>query len=1139
MFTNDATNTWFIFNSYLNSLSTLSRNIITPLGFSATLAMVGSSISSSWTQSVNATTYTVSYYFTNTNANTGGTLIQTVSGITTLFNSITTIPNISYYYYITITAINTAGQLTITSPTTQPLLLPVAPTNVELIISAPYLYCYWSAQPYTLYYNISFYQTTSQVTSGGTNIQNASNITTTYFLGSFQIINEYYYYAIVTALNMSGSSTNVASSVIFSTIIPINPVSATIGFTVNDVNLQGYWLQTINTDYYTMKIFRVASAVTTGGTLYETITNITGLTAIGTIPLLNSFYYYITVTSTNAYGSSSEIAGPFTTILILNRPSSVGSVTMTNVGVNAVATWTTGINASTYTIIFYEVATPTPSGGTIFQTFTGNVGLTQTSSRVLINGNYYYAIVRGVNTYGTDTGITSSNTTTQIANPPQPPTSVTVDYNSGGLVSSSWVAGLNTISYTVTFYYTTSNTPINGTVVETNTTSGLTNSMSATALAEYYYYATVRSNNTYGSSLIITSVNVAVITLTPPSPATNVTISTSGYYAVCTWTTGINTATYTVIFYYNSSSTTTGGTSFETITLLPKTTTTITSTIVMPNGYYIYAVVTAINPYTSTSTPTSSTTSLTQFAPTNPSNISITYSTINNAIISWTASSLYVTSYDVILYNNGSTNSTSGGNSVQTYSPTGTSVTSTVTLINSNYYYATVTAYSSVSNLYSSTIITPSALQYSAYVLESGAITFNSLSGLTGGSITITSPAQFATGYRIYISTTTTPTGFSFTTTTTGSPVSFTGATLQSSITYYAVLVPFNANGNSSSYSFSLGISTSILPTGGSVTTNSFSTSGGSVNIVPSNLATSYLFYISTTTNIGNAVYSTTINVAKFSYTGQDQSYVVPANRNGMSVNLYGAGGTEVFEYGNGGTGGPGGFVSGTISTVPGETLTMIVGLSGQGYGGGGGNNQGYSPAYGGGRAAIRRGGGEIVTAGGGGGAGYTSQGGAGGGLIGGNGSTGSGYGEPWGIGGTQTAGGGRSDNANIAKGGQFFGGNPDINGTSGNYMGGGGSGWFGGGGGSGGSSGGGGSSYIANLSGTVVNTQGGGAPQNTNARILIYDIQSISSYTFSSDQFLFNFSTSLSTGLTYYAIVVPRSSDGNGVQFVSSGRTV
>jgi len=939
--TSDGINTWFLINTYFNSLSTLSQNAILPLGFSVICTVIENTLSATWTNSLYSSSYSVSYYFNTTNTNITGTLIQTISGITTLYNSINIISNISYYYYATVTAINTAGQTLITSLTTQPIIFPVAPTIISLFKSPPYIYAFWVAQAYTISYNIKIYKTLSETTINGILIESTSNIRTTYYQGSYIVENGYYYYASITAVNTSGESSNTISSFIF---------------------------------------------------------------------------------------------GDF---------------------------------------------------------------------------------------------------------PAQAPSSLIMSYNNG-IIICSWTPGFNATSYTVYFYYTTLTTPSGGILVETNNTSATNQNLIANPLGGYNYYAEIVSLNDYSitpSSRKISD-NIIVVSV-PPSTVGNLSVSLSGYYALATWTISANTITYTVEYYYNTTATTSGGTLIETNSLLENTTTSKTSTTPLPNGYYIYVIVKSVNLSASSSITGLSTTSLTQYAPTNPSNVNISYSTTNNAVIFWIVSSLYATSYNVVLYNNGGTNSTTGGTSVETFNVSGNSVTSTVTLINTNYYYATVTAYSSVSNLSSSTITSPSAYQYSGFVLQSGAITFNSISGLTGGSITITSTAQFATGYRIYISTTTTPTGFSFTTTTTGSAVSFSGATLQNSTTYYAVLVPFNSKGNSASYSYSLGISTLILPTGGNVTTNTFTTSGGSVSVAPSNLATSYSFYISGTTDTGGAVFSTTIYAARFNYTGVDQSYVIPSGFTSMNLILFGAGGTPVPQYGNGGTGGPGGLVSGSLNTTPGETLTVIVGLSGQGYGGGGGNNQGNLPAYGGGRAAIRRGATEIVTAGGGGGAGYTSQGGAGGGLTGGNGSLGAGYGEPWGIGGTQTAGGGRSDNANTSKGGQFFGGNPEISfGTSGNYMGGGGSGWYGGGGGGSGASGGGGSSYVANLTGTVVNTQGGGAPENTNAQIFIYNGSSIS-YTFSSGRFTFTFSTALSTGNTYYAILIPMNSNGNGIQFVSTGRIV
>jgi hypothetical protein len=228
-----------------------------------------------------------------------------------------------------------------------------------------------------------------------------------------------------------------------------------------------------------------------------------------------------------------------------------------------------------------------------------------------------------------------------------------------------------------------------------------------------------------------------------------------------------------------------------------------------------------------------------------------------------------------------------------------------------------------------------------------------------------------------------------------------------------------------------------------------------------------------------------------FSSTGSDQSYTVPDGVTSVNVTLIGAGG------GGGGiylAGGTGGLVSGTLAVTPGETLNVIAGRGGQpgigspsAYGGGGAPGTDVfnytNSGGGGGRSAIQRSGADIVTAGGGGGAarGPSGSGGAGGGTTGGSGGY---FGA---SGGTQSAAGTNSFGGNSGSG---------YSGGAGGYIsvsnsssgGGGGGGWYGGGGGGGNNTypsywggGGGGSSYVANLTGTVVNTQGGGAAGSLN----------------------------------------------------------
>lgn len=118
-----------------------------------------------------------------------------------------------------------------------------------------------------------------------------------------------------------------------------------------------------------------------------------------------------------------------------------------------------------------------------------------------------------------------------------------------------------------------------------------------------------------------------------------------------------------------------------------------------------------------------------------------------------------------------------------------------------------------------------------------------------------------------------------------------------------------------------------------------------------------------------------------FSYTGADQTFIVPATVTSMTVTLNGAGGETAGSGTTPGEGGAGGFVSGTLSVSPGEALTIVVGGK-SGYGGGGAAGA-EGAGSGGGRTAILRRGVDIVTAGGGGGGGQKTQGGLGGGRTG------------------------------------------------------------------------------------------------------------------------------------------------------------
>jgi hypothetical protein len=220
-----------------------------------------------------------------------------------------------------------------------------------------------------------------------------------------------------------------------------------------------------------------------------------------------------------------------------------------------------------------------------------------------------------------------------------------------------------------------------------------------------------------------------------------------------------------------------------------------------------------------------------------------------------------------------------------------------------------------------------------------------------------------------------------------------------------------------------------------------------------------------------------------FTYTGSDQSFVVPTNVTSIKVYIWAAGGQGTTTINGSFYGGAGAYVQGVLAVTPGETLTIYVGQRGTAgptfaYKNGGYNSAGdLGTGTAGGRSGIARSSTNIVAVGAGGGGGGSGNGGAGG-ITSGS----AGGGTNPGGGGTQSAGGSAGSSSYNSGGvGQNFGGGTGA----GAYAGSGGDGFYGGGGGSAfgsgqlGGGGGGGSSLTSNLTSliTSVSSNGYSAP--------------------------------------------------------------
>jgi hypothetical protein len=290
----------------------------------------------------------------------------------------------------------------------------------------------------------------------------------------------------------------------------------------------------------------------------------------------------------------------------------------------------------------------------------------------------------------------------------------------------------------------------------------------------------------------------------------------------------------------------------------------------------------------------------------------------------------------------------------------------------------------------------------------------------------------------------------------------------------------------------------------------------GTFNMSPSGLSTTTTYYaVAYATNSGGTTYGSQVSFntliqTDFSYTGSQQTFIVPAGVTSLNVSVYGASGQTSINGGSDGAPGKGGLVVTTLSVTQGTTIYIYVG--GQANWNGGGNKgtcsiTGWNGGNGGDASDIRVGGtaiaNRVVVAGGGGGSGSgawnPATGGSGGygGQISTNGGSGSSCTYPGG--GAQSAYNGSSfgtagsGGTNGQSGGSGYGGsggqgwcsNPYPDSSLAGSGGGGGGGYYGGGGGGGGGNasgaggGGGGSSYAgtgtSNTSYTDNNNTGNG----------------------------------------------------------------
>ena len=824
----------------------------------------------------------------NRNANSAAALLNANFGAVLLVpDGISNWLVVQHYNTNTITRAITSAPSAITSVT------------LNFIVGNTYILANWSPSTDVTSYSAVFYSNASNSTIGGTLFQTITPITTTFVKTTNGLVANTFYYVIVTATNSVGS-TSRTSSTTYTTNLP--PVPQFISLSYSGFIFTCTWYPSITATTYNVVFYQnTTSQSTVGATVFQTFNAVSALTQVSSTTPTNGYYYYATVVAVN--GALLSTAGISGIIIFSTAPGSVSNISIAFVYPNIAVSWSASIQTTSYTVVFYQRATPGTSGGAVFQTVTGITGTSQSSSTIATLNYYCYVIVRSVNS-STTTSVTSSSSV-QATLSPGSVSNVTINFVYPN-IAVSWSASIQTSSYTIVFYESATPGTSGGSTFQTFTgVTGTSQTSSTIATLNYYYYAIITSVNPYTTTTVTTATSVQA-TLAPT--VTNVSVSLVYPNLRVTWT-SIQANSY-IVYFYSS-----GGSLLETDT---PGTTSQTSAFALTDGASYYVTVTATNPYTSTTVTTSP-----QQISLQPTVNSVTMSfSGNQATATWTTTS--GTTFTVIFYEN-SSNSTTGGTLIETVtSLTGTSRATTATLTSGLYYYATVQAFNA--NGQSSIVLSSSAIQ-AAILPTGGAITMSLTSVQDGGSVTIT-PASLATTYTIFISTSTDGLNviYSFTTSTTGSPVTFVPSPtpLTVNTTYYARVVPSNIYGNGTA-SYSPGATTNIFYSYTGTLTFTNATATGRNGPILSQCRTAY-------SSFGSWINNTNF----FNMTTQGiQRWTVPFTRN-YTIVCKGANNDGII-----GSSTPRNIIiTATILLTQGEVINILVGQTAlaNSYGGSGGS---------------------------------------------------------------------------------------------------------------------------------------------------------------------------------------------------------
>ena len=300
-------------------------------------------------------------------------------------------------------------------------------------------------------------------------------------------------------------------------------------------------------------------------------------------------------------------------------------------------------------------------------------------------GGSYNAGSNQINIPGASSGTGYVYIEKEVLGPPPTPSSGTFTIAAATLIgTATWPRTLRTVSYSVSLYKNSIASTSGATLVSTVTGITASSVKFSSLLTSTYYYFTVTSVNTYGSSLGPIS-SFAIPTVATAPTITGFSVDSATMVATITWNATADTNSYTIQLYKNSTQSTSGATLVTTSTGI----TGLTAGYTITPFYYHYILLTSVNLAGSSTASQSS--YIISVIPSTPSTPTIVMNSATMVItVNWTTTQWAVT-YNVALYSN-TIQSTPGATLVSTTTNISGLTTTFSGLSPFTYYYVILTA---------------------------------------------------------------------------------------------------------------------------------------------------------------------------------------------------------------------------------------------------------------------------------------------------------------------------------------------------------------------------------------------------------------------------------------------------------------